>query len=507
MPDNDALIAQLQAAQEELRRQRGFLDSIIENLPNMVFVKDARDLRFVRLNKAGEELLGFSRDELLGKSDRDFFPADQAEAFIARDRAVLAEGRLHDIPEEPIQTRFRGLRYLHTKKIPVFDGSTAPVYLLGISEDITESKRAAEELRRYEARFRHMVANVADYAIFMLDPDGRVATWNLGAERIKGWKAEEIIGRHFSTFYPAADVANQKPDMELREAARLGRWEDEGWRVRKDGTLLWANVVITAMRDEAGKLAGFVKVTRDLTERRQSEQRIEDLNRQLLAANADLEAFSYSVAHDLRAPVRHLIGFSKLLLESEGDKLSGEALDSLKRIAAGARNMGQLIDDLLNLARIGRQPLAFSKVRLGDLVRQVIEDLGPEYAGRNVEWRVGPLPELQCDSGLMKIVFANLLGNAVKYSRPRERAVIEIGRAGPDRQGALFVRDNGVGFDMRYSGKLFGVFQRLHKATEFEGTGVGLATVERIMRRHGGRIWAESEVGAGSTFYFTIGGA
>ena len=236
------------------------------------------------------------------------------------------------------------------------------------------------------------------------------------------------------------------------------------------------------------------------------EQRVKLRTAELEAANRELEAFSYSVSHDLRAPLRHIDGFSAILQESFASQLAPEGLQYLDRIRGAAKNMSGLIDDLLRLSQLGRQELHFQAANLNTIVNNVLAHLQPEMAGRAIAWQISELPTLQCDPGLLEQVFANLLGNAIKYTRLRESAVVEIGHAIRDGESVTFVRDNGSGFDMQYYDKLFGPFQRLHRQEEFEGTGVGLAIVQRIIHRHGGRIWAESAPNAGATFSFTLGG-
>ena len=221
--------------------------------------------------------------------------------------------------------------------------------------------------------------------------------------------------------------------------------------------------------------------------------------------NRELESFSYSVSHDLRSPLRHVDGFARILKEEHSSKMAPEAMVYVDRILTAATRMGQLIDDLLNLAKIGRLELRRERAQIAGLVKQAIAELPPETKERNIEWWVEPLPELNCDARLLKLIFTNLLSNAVKFTRNQANAVIEVGSRVANGRPVIFVRDNGVGFDMQYADKLFGVFQRLHRQEDFEGTGVGLATVQRIVRRHGGEIWAESRVNSGTTFFFTLG--
>jgi signal transduction histidine kinase len=250
---------------------------------------------------------------------------------------------------------------------------------------------------------------------------------------------------------------------------------------------------------------GIGRRDRAEAELKRSNERLERRTSELSETNIELESFAYSVAHDLRAPLRHIAGYSNVLVQDYGPRLDAEGLRCLGKITAGAHQMGCLVDDLLSLSKIGRQKLSIQTTPLAALVAEVIEDLAPESAGREIEWRIGELLHAECDPALMKQVFVNLLSNAVKYSGKRERAVIEVGEMTQNDERVIFVRDNGAGFDMQYVGQLFGVFQRLHKARDFEGTGVGLAIVQRIIRKHGGRIWAEGEIDQGATFFFSIG--
>lgn len=258
-------------------------------------------------------------------------------------------------------------------------------------------------------------------------------------------------------------------------------------------------------------VAGAV-VHREASRRSLAERNLKHVNEslehrtvELSETNHELESFSYSVAHDLRAPLRQIAGYSNVLIQDCGPHLDAEARRYLEKVQEGARKMGRLVDDLLSLSKIGRQELLLQATTLDLLLRQAVEELEPDCSGRRVEWQIGNLFTTECDPGLMKQVFVNLLSNAVKYTGKRDRAVIQVGQMMQNNQRVIFIRDNGAGFEMQYVGKLFGVFQRLHKARDFEGTGVGLAIVQRIIRKHGGRVWAEAELDQGATFFFTLG--
>ncbi len=304
-----------------------------------------------------------------------------------------------------------------------------------------------------------------------------------------------------SRLYVKEDIEQDKLAEELRQAAATGHVEDRGWRVRKDGSKFWAETVTTALRNSGGDLIGYVKIDKDITARRDGEEHIQKLNSELTqrveelgTVNRELESFSYSVSHDLRAPLRHVDGFARILKEEYSLNMPEDAIRYLDRVLEAATHMGQLIDDLLNLARKGQKEMKREGVQIASVVKQAIAELPLEAQERHIEWRIEPLPEMNCDAGLLKLVFINLLSNAVKFTRQQPIAVIEIGARMTGGLATIFVRDNGVGFDPRYADKLFGVFQRLHRQEDFEGTGVGLATVQRIIRRHGGEITVESRM-------------
>lgn len=370
---------------------------------------------------------------------------------------------------------------------------------------------ASSPLDQSELRFRLLVESVREYAIFMLDTEGHIVSWNAGAQRLKGYTTEEILGKHFSIFYPPDEVARRKPQRELEIAAAEGQYKEEGWRVRKDGSRFWALVVITALRDRAGNLAGFAKVTRDMTERKQTEERIhrlnEDLQRQVAERTAQLEelqAFSYSVSHDLRAPLRAIDGFSQVVLEDYADRLDDEGRDFLGRIRAASQKLARLLDGLLELSRLSRAEMTPEMVDVSEIARTVADAHLAGAPNRRVRFEIQEGRTAVADPRMVYIVVENLLSNAWKFSARVQEAVIEFGATDEAGERVFYVRDNGAGFDMKHAGKLFGAFNRLHDEREFAGTGIGLATVRRIIQRHGGRIWAASAPGQGATFYFTL---
>jgi PAS domain S-box-containing protein len=466
-----------------------------------IFALDATG-RIVTWNPGAQRLKGYREHEIRGRHFSVFYPdEDVSRGKPAQELRIATEyGRFED---EGWRIRADGTRFWANVIITAMrDPETGA--LIGFSKvtrDLTDRRQDEEMLRQSEERFRLLVDSVQDYAIFVLDVQGHVQSWNRGAMRLKGYRPAEIVGEHFSRFYPAEDIRAGKPQMELETARREGRYEEEGWRLRKDGSRFWASVNITAMRDPRdGHLLGFSKVTRDLTERKRSDEALRE-------AYADMEAFAYTASHDLRAPLRAVHTLAEMTLRDHRAALPDEARINVETMRGSAEKAAKLVDDLLQFARGTRADLRREPVDLRPLVDEVVLSLRPRFA-HPVELRLQEDADfvVQGDRDLLRIALDNLLANAWKYTHKSGAARVEMTTPGLDEEGRriIRVRDNGIGFDGRRAADLFQPFRRLHSDKDYAGTGVGLATVRRIVERHGGRVWAESKPGEGATFWLAL---
>jgi PAS domain S-box-containing protein len=456
--------------------------------------------RIVTWNPGAERLKGYRLQEIVGRHFSVFYPDDAvARGKPAMELRIAAEyGRFED---EGWRVRKDGGRFWANVVITAIrePGTGKLLGFSKVTRDLTDRRQAEEELRQSEERFRLLVEGVQDYAIFLLDPTGHVQSWNKGAQRLKGYRPVEIIGEHISRFYLPGDVAKGLPERELEIAQRDGRYEDEGWRVRKDGSCFWANVVVAPLRDpRSGTLLGFSKVTRDLTTRKRHEDALHQAYR-------DMEAFGYTVSHDLRAPLRAIETLADFILrDGTFDPETRKNVESMRRSATDAST---LVESLLRFSRANAESLRHEPVDLGILAQEVVARLreGSDHA---VDFDLVDPADLvvQGDRALLRTMLENLLSNAWKFTRRAAGARVAFGLAPPTEDGArvFMVKDNGAGFDATRGDRLFQPFARLHAAKEYAGTGVGLATVRRIVERHGGRVWAESRPGEGATFLFTL---
>jgi PAS domain S-box-containing protein len=445
-------------------------------------------------NAGAETLFGYAASEVIGRSILEtIVPPEQVEEKRRWLAAVLDGG---SALYESVRRRKGGLQIWVDTAVKVARDSDGNAYLMLNERDITRVKyqRDAQVL---QTRFREVLEAAPD-AIVLVDSLGRITLVNSETERLFGYTRDELLGQLVEELVPTRFHANHPTHRTKYFTEPQTRPMGIGLELsgrRKDGTEFPVEISLSPLSIETSTLA--MAAIRDVSARKKIEEALKTVNR-------ELEAFTYSVSHDLRAPIRQIDGFARILSEQLGPEIDEKVAHYLNRIRDGAGHMGHLVDDLLNLAKIGRQDLRPRLVELTAIANDAMTDLRSDVPGRNITWQLDTLPSAKCDPGLMKIVFTNLLSNAVKYSRPRPTAIIHIGCTLEHGEPTIFVRDNGVGFDMEYADKLFGVFQRLHRVEDFEGTGVGLATVQRIVHKHGGEIWAEGERDSGATFYFTL---
>jgi PAS domain S-box-containing protein len=377
------------------------------------------------------------------------------------------------------------------------------------------ARLANEALGQTEERFRLLVEGISDYALFLLDPRGRIVLWNPAAERIYGYGQEEALGRSYEAFYTPEEAARGLPELHLQRAAEQGTFREEGWRVRQDGSRFWAQNLLTALRDRDGRLRGFAKVVHDATERRLTdeeirrlneslERRVEERTAQLEEANKALESFTYTVSHDLRAPLRGIQGFSEALLEDFGDRLGDTGREYAGRIVSAAHRMEGLIDDLLTYSRLSRTQIERQRVDLGAAVAEAweqIREASPPGTRLDVE---GPLPAVTAYRPTLVQVLANLLSNAVKFVPPGGTPDVRVRAEDHDGRARIWVEDRGIGIDPAHQERIFNVFERLHGGESYPGTGIGLAIVRKGMERMGGQAGVEAQLGEGARFWIEL---
>jgi PAS domain S-box-containing protein len=510
----DSEIVERKQAEEALKKSLATSECALQDLADQKFALDQHAIVEVTdgqgtityANGKFCAISQYSEDELIGQNHRILNSGHHPAEFFRQMYLTITNG---EVWHGEIRNRAKnGSTYwVDTTIVPFVAGEGRPRQYVAIRADITERKRIEETLREQ--------ARVLDLGqVLIRDMDNRIVLWSLGAEKLYGYTREEAVGQishdllHTQFHETLASI-----EEKLRQA---GMWEGELVHRSRDGGTVEVTSVWALHEDSHGKPTRILESNTDITQRKADEREILELNgeledrvsrrtAQLETVNKELEAFSYSVSHDLRAPLRHISGFSKMLEEELGASLRPDAHHYLDRIQTGIQEMGLLVDELLNLARVGRHVLRPQPTQLNSIVAEVIAMLQPDSQGRQVKWLIADLPAVECDPVLVKQVFQNLLANALKFTRPRVSVVIEVSCKEEEGRPVFMVRDNGVGFSMKYVAKLFGVFQRLHSSDEFEGTGIGLVTVQRIVHKHGGRVWADGEVDKGAAFYFTLG--
>ena len=471
-------------------------------------------------NDGGKNIQGYSSYEVIGKHFSLFYTKEDLDSGKPERELKIAikEGKYE---EEGWRVRKNGsLFWANIIITTLYDDNNLFIGFSKVTRDLTERNSQLEMLKQSEERYKMLIGQVKDYGIFMLDEKGRIISWNEGAQRIKGYGAEEIIGKHFSIFYPEEDRRSERPAFELQVARKEGRYEEEGWRVKKDGTLFWANVVITAIFNSAGILLGFAKVTRDLTEKREQEialqesgtkfrllaKQLTEANRNLADTNKELEEFTTMVSHDLQEPIRTTKSFLVLLEKKlEAPIVHKEDINTYihKAIKASDR-MKALIVNLLHYAQLSQEAVHNEEINVAEMLAEVLQNLRSviDDIGADIHI-VAEVPVIRGDRIQLMQLVQNLVNNSLKFVGTNKPEITIHCRNQNDK--VLFsVADNGIGIAKENQERIFEIFRRAHTTKKYPGTGIGLAICRKIVARYKGRIWVESEQGKGTTFYFTL---
>jgi PAS domain S-box-containing protein len=503
-------------AREDVRRHQQFLDSIVENIPSMVFVKDAEELRFLHANKATERLLGRSRDELIGKTEFDLLPEEQASIVTRIEKEVIRSKQEINIPEQVVDTAEQGKRILHTRKLPILDDHGEPRYLLAISEDITDRKLAEEALAKERSLLRTVIDNLPDF-IFAKDTQSRFILNNRAHAQFVGASfAADVLGKSDQDFFPRELAEGYFSDDQNVMLGKEQVVDKEEPILDRSGNRRWFSTTKVPLKRPDGKIIGLVGLSRDITEKKKGAERMERMVGELARSNSELEQFAYVASHDLQEPLRKIQAFSSRLRDRWGELLGDQGADYLNRVENAAARMQVLIEDLLSYSRVTSKAKPFVPVELSDVAEGVLSDLEARIERLSARVEVSPLPQVAADPTQMRQLLQNLIGNALKFHRKDSTPVVKIHAelAGHDGVSApgdgpaefcrIHVEDNGIGFDPKHATKIFQVFQRLHSRNEYQGSGIGLAVCKKIVDRHGGSIEALGRPGEGATFVVTL---
>tara|TARA_Y100000782_G_C10167780_1_gene258395 strand:+ start:76 stop:1908 length:1833 start_codon:yes stop_codon:yes gene_type:complete len=475
------------------------LNKAINEIEDYAIILLDRDGTIQHWNKGAQNIKGYTSDEIIGENFKQFYPpADQLagkpEKLIYK---ALKEGRAQD---EGLRVKKNGdLFWANVVITAVHDDNGNVDGFIKITRDLSEKRKAEERM----VELNQAISEIEDCAIILLGRDGTVLNWNKGAENIKGYLHNEIIGKNFKQFYTHEDIRNHKPDSLLTTAIAKGIAHDEGWRVRKDGSTFWANVTITAVHDSNGNITGFSKITRDLTERKKAEEQRLNHLKEIEAKNKELEQFSYLTSHDLQEPLRTVSTFVDLFQQKYKDHFDEMGIQSLEYISEATQRMQDLILGLMKYNQIG-DSRELSSIDCNQLVKDVISDLNSSITEYEASIQIADLPTLEAYQLEMRLLFQNLLSNALKFHKPNTNVTIKIFHKENDVDHIFAIKDNGIGIDNRHEQRIFSIFQRLNERSSYSGTGIGLAHCKKIVDLHDGKIWVESELNEGSTFYFSI---
>jgi PAS domain S-box-containing protein len=502
-------------AENALRSSEQKYRTLFDMASDAIFLM--RDEFFTDCNPKVLEMFGCTRDQILGQPPFRFSPEKQPDGRLSREKALdYINAALAGRPQlfEWLHCRRDGTLFDAEVSLTRMEMEAGQFYLLAVVRDITGRKKAEAAMRASEQRMR-LHREQTPLGVIEWDLELRAVAWNPSAERIFGYTREEAVGQDAMKLIIPNAVRAQVTGVWQDLLAQRGGFRSNNENLTKDGRIIVCEWYNTPLVDAGGAVIGVASLVQDVTRQRRAEEEVAKLNAeleqrviertaQLAEANRELEAFSYSISHDLRAPLRAIEGFGRILSEDYRERLDEEGQRLLNIVCSQAKRMGILIDDLLRFSRAGRQEMIHAPIDITSMAQIVYDELSVLARGRKLKFQLGQLPDAEGDPAMIRQVWANLLSNAIKYTGRKTVAEIEVTGRPSGSENIYIVKDNGIGFEMEYADKLFGVFQRLHTDEQFEGTGVGLALVQRIVQRHGGRIWAEGKHDGGATFYFTL---
>jgi PAS domain S-box-containing protein len=532
--ETETITATLDALKKSEERYHG----MVAEVQDYAIILLSKDGLIENWNKGAEKIKGYTEDEILGKHFRIFYPPEDQKDHLP-ERLIGQAFSTGKANHEGWRVRKDGSRFWGSISITALhDTENNVIGFSKVTRDLSERRshelhvekinqdlrNKNELLRQSEDRYQRMVSEVEDYVIILLNAEGKILNWNKGAQKIKGYHANEIVGKHFSIFYSADDRRNGIPDNLLAEASRNGKAVHEGWRLRKDGSSFWGSVLMTALHSDEGTVIGFTKVTRDLTEKKIAEERLlstsiklEQKNKELERINEELSSFAYISSHDLQEPLRKIQTFSDRILELEYQNLSEKGKDYFKRMQGGALRMQKLIRDILAYSRTNIAEKKFELTDLNEVLAHSKAELEVLIMEKKAVIESDRLPALRVIPFQIQQLFSNLLNNALKFSKSDVAPKVQIHTEMVD--GSTFkgiyslpaknychisFKDNGIGFEPVYEKKIFEVFQRLHARTEYGGTGIGLAICKKIVENHNGVINAQSQLNEGATFHIYL---
>ncbi|XZF14068.1 sensor histidine kinase [Chitinophagaceae bacterium MMS25-I14] len=479
------------------------LNKMVEEIEDYAILLLDRKGNIENWNKGAEKIKGYKASEIIGKNFETFYTTEDRKNGRPT-LLITTAAEKGSVRDEGWRVRKDGTCFWGSVVITaIHDDEGAVIGFTKVTRDLTAQKENHERLKASEERYTRMVAEVQDYAIISLDTEGNIENWNSGAEKIKGYKPEEIIGKNFRTFYTEKDRQDKFPESFLARARENGRAQHEGWRVRKDGTYFWGSVVITALHDDEGNVIGFSKVTRDLTERKLAEETQQKYLEQLETRNREMEQLAYIASHDLQEPLRTINNFLDLFRIKYSHIVDEKGKMFIDVIMQSTGRMKELIKGVLDYSILGINQ-DIKEIDCNHLLQDVLKDLSLSISSTGASINVDPLPVIHGYNIELRQLFQNLISNAIKFRKPDTAPVINISANKSFDKWLFTISDNGIGIDNSVFHKIFLIFQRLHSRDQYPGTGMGLAYVKKIVELHNGKIWIDSQPGKGSTFYFML---